>query len=291
MKIIVNMACGLANRMFQYCYYLFLKSKDYNDVTVDFYHSAKLSHEKVDWNDIFPCAEFQQASQWRVFLCGGGADIVSKIRRKYIPALSHVLYMPTAFDALIPDDASSDKYIIGVFQNAEMIKSIEDEVRRCFTFRPFKDERNINLANEIDCCESVAIHVRKGEDYMSRIWYQNTCPVDYYRKAISIVKEKVKNPHFYVFADNKDWVKQNFVDFEYTLVDGNPVDGWGSHFDMQLMSLCKHNIMSNSTYSWWGAFLNENPNKLVVGPKVWFNPKSCEEYVSDRTMCKDWILV
>ncbi|MEE0818764.1 MAG: hypothetical protein UIK35_09345, partial [Coprococcus catus] len=75
---------------------------------VDFYHSAKLAHEKVDWNEIFPCAEIKQASLWRVFLCGGGADILSKIRRKYISVFTSVVYMPTAFDALIPDDTDLD---------------------------------------------------------------------------------------------------------------------------------------------------------------------------------------
>lgn len=174
MKIIVNMACGLANRMFQYTYYLFLKKKGYN-VMVDFYQSAKLAHEKVAWNDIFPSAKIEQASHWDVLRLAGGSDIFSKIRRKYLPALSGVVNMPTAFDAQLPVQDGKDKYIIGVFQNASVVEFVEKEVKECFSFVPFSDDFNKTMFAEISKCNSVGIHVRKGKDYMSRIWYQHTC--------------------------------------------------------------------------------------------------------------------
>lgn len=101
MSVIVNMACGLANRMFQYSYYLFLKHQGYQ-VQVDFYHSAKLAHEKVAWYDIFPEAKIDQASSWNVLRLGGGSDFLSKIRRRYLPFLTGVINMPTAFDADLP---------------------------------------------------------------------------------------------------------------------------------------------------------------------------------------------
>lgn len=290
MKFIVNMACGLANRMFQYTYYLFLKKKGYNTF-VDFYHSAKLAHEKVEWNGIFPEAKIEQASFLDVFKLGGGTDIFSKIRRKYLPFLSGVVNMPTAFDADLPVKGEKSQYIIGVFQNAAMVESVEEDVRHSFKFQPFDDERNKMLEQEMGACESVAIHVRKGNDYMQRIWYQNTCSMNYYKKAIDLIMNKVEAPKLYVFTDNPDWVRENFKDIEYTLVGGNPSSGWGSHFDMQLMSVCKHNIISNSTYSWWSAFLNTHSQKIVVGPKVWFNPNSCSEFTSERILCKDWFAV
>lgn len=290
MLIIVNMACGLANRMFQYSYYLFLKHKGYH-VKVDFYHSAKLAHEKVAWNDIFPKAKIVQASSWDVWKLGGGADFFAKFRRKYLPFFSGVVNMPTAFDAELPVTDKKNQYIIGVFQNARMVEAIEKDVKRCFTFQPFIDERNQKLEKEMAICESVAIHVRKGKDYAQRVWYQNTCSVEYYQKAIQLISEKVNHPSFYVFTDNPEWVKEHFKDFTYTLVEGNPASGWGSHFDMQLMSMCKHNIISNSTYSWWSAFLNPHSDKIVIAPKVWFNPDSCAEFTSERILCKDWFAV
>lgn len=290
MRVIVNMACGLANRMFQYSYYLYLIQNGY-DAQVDFYQSVKLAHEKVDWNNIFPKAKIVQASSLEIFKLGGGANYFSKIRRKYLAFFSRVINMPTAFDADLPKGKKKKLYVIGVFQNAQMVKSVEQEVKYYFTFQPFTDEKNKKLEQEMKACESVAIHVRKGNDYMQRIWYQNTCPMDYYKKAIDLITNKVDTPKFYVFTDNPDWVRENFKDIEYTLVEGNPPSGWGSHFDMQLMSVCKHNIISNSTYSWWGAFLNTHPQKIVVGPKIWFNPNSCAEFTSERILCKDWLAI
>lgn len=288
MKIIVNMACGLANRMFQYTYYLFLKKNGY-DAVVDFYQSAKLAHEKVAWNDIFPAAKIEQASHWDVLKLAGGSDLFSKVRRKFIPALCGVVNMPSAFDATLPERNEKDKYILGVFQNAAVVEAVENEVKKCFSFVPFTDDFNKAMEKELRVCNSVGIHVRKGNDYMSRIWYQNTCPVDYYLKAIVKIRELVENPRFFVFTDNPQWVKENFAGIDYKLVEGNPAYGWGSHFDMQLMSLCKHNIISNSTYSWWGAFLNGNDDKIVVCPEIWFNPDSCDEYTSGRLLCNNWI--
>lgn len=142
---------------------------------------------------------------------------------------------------------------------------------------------------EMQNSESVAIHVRKGMDYQSRIWYQNTCPVAYYKKAIGRIKKEIDHPKFYVFADNHEWVKEHFRDFDYTLIEGNPTSGCGAHFDMQLMSCCKHAIVSNSTYGWWGAYLNDSRDRMVILPEIWFNPQSCEDYTSAKLLCKGWI--
>ena len=286
--IVVNIACGLANRMFQYTYYLYLKNLGY-DVYVDFYRTAKLSHENVAWEHIFPNAYLPQASFWQVQWLGGGSDILSKARRRYLPFTHRVVQMPTAFDVQLPNEHNGDQYIMGVFQNAKMADAVKEEAKAVFTFVPFEEGRNAELMHEMQNVESVAIHVRKGTDYASRIWYQNTCPTKYYEDAVRLMQEKLGTPRFYVFTDNPDWVKENLHGFEYTLVEGNPPSGWGSHFDMQLMSYCKHNIISNSTYAWWAAFLNKNAEKIVVCPNIWFNPESCEEHTSSRVLCEGWI--
>ncbi len=132
--------------------------------------------------------------------------------------------------------------------------------------------------------------MRKGKDYLQRECYKGTCDIDYYQKAVSYIKEHVSSPKFYVFTDNPSWVKDNFKYFDYVLVDHNPVIGFGNHFDMQLMSCCKHNIIANSTYSWWGAYLNSNKEKIVIGPTYWFN-KNMEIYreLQNVTLCKNWI--
>ena len=286
MTIIVNMACGLANRMFQYAYYIYLKDNGYNTLT-DTYRHGKLAHETVQWNDIFPKAQLQQANKSLVWALGGGQDIVSRLRRK-CPILSpQVLKMPSAFDAIPP--TKKTQYIIGVFQNAEMVEKVQNKIFDIYQFKPFLYDRNLKLEKEMEDCESVAIHVRKGNDYQQRIWYQNTCNVNYYKKAVEYFGSRLKNPKFYVFTDNKSWVEDNFRFFGYKLVEGNPTSGYGSHFDMQLMTHCRHNIISNSTYSWWGAFLNQHCEKMVIMPETWFNPNSCEEFTSRKLCCNGWI--
>lgn len=286
MSTIINMACGLANRMFQYSYYLFLKRSRYNTY-IDYYQTATLAHEDVAWERIFPQATYESADPKKVERLGGGSSLFCKIRRK-LPGLHKTIEANGAYDVPIPPKDKS-RYILGVFQNAEMVETVKDEVLKAFVFSTIEGEQNHHIAEEIKQCESVAIHVRKGKDYQQRIWYQNTCPVEYYEKAVEYLNKVLENPRFYVFTDNPSWVKENFTTFDFQLVEGNPGAGWGSHFDMQLMSMCKHNIISNSTYAWWGAYLNKNPEKRVIIPNIWFNPDSCEEYMSNRLSLKNWI--
>lgn len=290
MQIVVNMACGLANRMFQYSYYLYLNSLGYN-VYVDYYTNGKLAHEDVMWSGIFPHAYIRQAPKTLVLKLGGGNNLISRIRRRFFHFTTNVYQMPTAFDVLLPH-SKKDEYLMGVFQNAQMVDKIKNEIHESFTFSRLVDEHNLILENEMKASQSVAIHVRKGADYSSshyNRYFKNTCPIEYYNNAVAYIKKHIDNPRFYVFTDNPSWVKEYFIGFDYILVEGNPIYGWGNHFDMQLMSCCKHNIISNSTYSWWGAFLNGNQNKIVILPKQWFNPESCKESTSERLMCKNWL--
>lgn len=286
-RIIVNMACGLANRMFQYAFYQYLLKNGY-DVYVDYFTTKTLAHEEVAWERIFPQAIFRQASEKDIRSLGGGHDLFSKIRRKFFPYLTSVLEMQTAFEVVLPP-RDKGVYLLGVFQNAGIVEAVDSEIRCAFVFPEFEQDRNIRFAQELRTCNSVGIHVRKGKDYQSRIWYQNTCDVDYYKKAVDYIRETVSDPKYYIFTDNVSWVKDNMHWLDYHLVEGNPGVGWGSHCDMHLMSLCQHNIISNSTYSWWGAYLNENKDKLVVCPEIWFNPQATEEYSSERLLAKRWI--
>ena len=237
MSIIVNMACGLANRMFQYAYFQNLLKQGV-DAKVHYFTSTKLAHEDVAWNRIFPNAELKKASTLEVLMTGGHDDIVSKLIRKLMPWMTRVTEMPSAFSLyeLSDDIKDKDRYLLGVFQSAGVVAAVEDILRESFQFNDFTDERNIRILSEIMMTDSVSIHVRKGLDYQRIKWYRNTCDIDYYRRAVAYVKKHCFSPKFYVFTDNPEWVHDNFTDFEYKLISGNPLSGWGSHFDMQLMS-------------------------------------------------------
>ena len=136
---------------------------------------------------------------------------------------------------------------------------------------------------------AVAIHLRKGKDYLeSELMGKNLCGADYYMAAIDYIKAHVDNPVFYVFTDNPSWLKDNMPSFGYTLVDWNEVSGKRSFRDMQLMSCAKHNIIGNSTYSWWGAWLNPNPDKIVIAPDKFFNVTN-DFFAKQDIVCEDWI--
>lgn len=288
--MVIRMAAGLANRMFQYAYALYLRKQGVDAFVDNNYKATKWKMEDIDWSRIFPNAPLNQASHSLIFKLGGAYDVFSKVRRHYLTFTTKYVQMPTAFKSPSSEYYNSDEYVVGIFQNAKVVDYVKDEIVVAFSFSPFTDEKNLQLKKELESCNSVAVHLRKGEDYLLRATaYKGTCGVDYYLKAIDIIKQKVDNPKFFVFTDNPKWVKENLRGFDYTLVDNNPAIGWGNHFDMQLMSYCKHNIIANSTYSWWGAYLNKNPNKIVIAPLQWFSPQHDSKSYADETICSGWI--
>lgn len=170
----------------------------------------------------------------------------------------------------IPDGA--DVYVYGGWQSERYFADFADTIRRDFTFRYEPFGRNAELTEFMRSVNAVSLHVRRG-DYVSDGRYvgvNGSLNLDYYRRAIEYVAGRVPNPHFFVFSDDPDWVRQN-LDVAATSVfidhNNNPE---GAHEDMRLMSICRHHIIANSTFSWWGAWLAANPDKIVVGPRQWF---------------------
>lgn len=155
------------------------------------------------------------------------------------------------------------------------IDKIEDSVRKDFKFPELEDKINIQTAEKIKQTNSVAIHARRG-DMLS---INGECYLyGYFKRAVKYVKRKVHNPEFYFFCDPQSvkWCKENYHIFgldpqkdHIHFIDWNGGDR--SYIDMQLMSLCKHNIITNSSFGWWGAFLNSNPDKITISPYTWLN--------------------
>lgn len=287
------MSAGLANRMLQYSYYLYLQKLGYDTYVDNNYRASEWKMEDIEWNRIFPNAPIKQAPPTLIFKYGGGYNFIDKLRRHYFTFLSKVLLLENATAIPSVEERERYGYFIGTMQDSKIAESVKDDVYRCFRFMEFEQgSQNAEYAQKMKNENSVSIHLRKGEDYLKKVQFHNTCTLDYYLKAIGIIMEMVENPVLYVFTDNPTWVKENFRDFDYTLVENNPAIGWGNHYDMQLMSCCKHNIISNSTYSWWAAFLNPNMDKIVIDPKFWFNPE-IEKYraLPNKTACKGWILL
>jgi hypothetical protein len=127
------------------------------------------------------------------------------------------------------------------------------------------------LIDKINSEESVSVHIRRG-DYLHSCFNSlfHVQDLDYYQAAIDQIQQKIKNPSFYIFTTDYEWTKEQFskLKIPFNIVDINK--GSQSYMDMILMSKCKHNIIANSSFSWWGAWLNRNEEKMVIAPKKWY---------------------
>jgi hypothetical protein len=144
----------------------------------------------------------------------------------------------------------------------------------------------IELAKKISQSKSVSIHIRRT-DYVSNPntrRFHGICDMDYYYKAVKMIAGKVHSSNFFLFSDDINWVKENFR-IKYPTIF---VDHIGSDAEeLLLMSLCKHNIIANSSFSWWGAWLNRNLSKIVIAPKKWFKVN-----VNERDIVpQEWIRI
>ena len=171
----------------------------------------------------------------------------------------------------------------GYWQNEDYFKAIRSEVLDAFRFPDFTDERNRRLAETLKGRNAASCHVRRG-DYLKHP-VMCVCTPEYYTRAIQRMNAEA-NPDLYcVFSDDIAWCRENlqplFGDREVVYVDWNK--GEDSYRDMQLMSLCRHNIIANSSFSWWGAWLNRNEDKVVMAPEEWMNKR-----VVNEPICRDW---
>ena len=155
------------------------------------------------------------------------------------------------------------------------IEKIEDEIRKTFVFSPIEDKKNLRAMNYIQSHESVAIHARRGDllglNYALYV-------TGYFKKAVRFIRKNTKNPIFFIFCDpdSVEWAKKNanvlglnMAKDEIHFIDWNKsID---SYRDMQLMSACKHQIITSSSFGWWGAWLNTNPQKITCSPEAQIN--------------------
>ncbi len=278
--IVVQLMGGLGNQMFQYAAgrSLALRLGVPLKLDLSFYEQSREQTTPRQYAlDSFALqAEFATPADLEC-LAGtrtGLGGIVSQLRsrlgigtvRERCYREPHFQYDPAVQQ--LPDES----YLIGFWQSERYFGDDTDGLVQEFQCRYPMDELNLNVANAIDQVESVAVHIRRG-DYVSNqktASYHGVCSLEYYQQAASLVAREMKNPHFFLFSDDPDWVTDSFqFAWPTTLVTcnqaGDPVN------DLRLMSRCQHAIIANSSFSWWGGWLNRNPGKRVIAPKCWFN--------------------
>ncbi len=293
-KLIVAIEGGLGNQMFQYAFFLALKEQyplaelkmDLSLMDPQKHNGFELERifgivpecctkrEVLKYADYCPPA-FPFSKIWNLYFAVRRR--IAGRKRSFVKQADATAYLPVCFRL----DPLSDYYFKGVWANFMYFENCRDIIQKTFAFPGICDPKNREWQNMITGCNSVSIHFRGGD------YYREDFPVldhEYYQKAVGYIKGRVEKPVFFVFTDDPDHAKKAIGDLaDCHYVNNNK--GKASYIDMQLMSMCKNNIAGNSTFSFWGAYLNENQNKIVIGPKV--RIKGC----SNTYSCPEWVLL
>ena len=260
--------------MFQYAFYLAQKAKNPDcviDISSYLYNHVYNGYEL---NEIFPVLPTVLSTE-EVYECADVSESFgARFRRTVFGAKKHLATVvfeekDRNFDASV--FGKDDIYFKGLWQSWKYFDSIEDEVRKNFEFKRPLSQMNAAVADAMAQSESVSIHVRRGDRLEKKLWEEqgSICTPDYYNWAIANIRQQLgEEVHFFVFSDDIAWARENLKVDNVTFIDWNK--GPDSAVDMHLMSLCKHNIIANSSFSWWAAYLNKNPDKIVIAPARWY---------------------
>lgn len=270
--IITKLKGGLGNQMFQYAVGLAVASK-YNE-------RLKLDITGYDDPRYINANTPRQYRMHALNLSGEIASIneVEKARNPF-GVISKVLrYVSQKFFRKNYVDYDPwflkrrHQYIEGYFQSEKNFSDVEDKIRKEFVLKKeFESDLFLREKTKIDKEKSVSVHIRRG-DYANdpnTKAIHSVCSKEYYDRAISLINSKIEAPIFYFFSDDIEWVKKEFGEHEnYNFVSNPKLEDFE---ELLLMSECSHNIIANSSFSWWGAWLNDNKNKIVIAPKKWLN--------------------
>jgi hypothetical protein len=181
-------------------------------------------------------------------------------------------------------------FLRGYWQTEKYFEAAEDIIRKDFAFEKKKNEETLALADSIQHTNAVSLHVRRG-DYVSSLSansFHGLAGLEYYRKAIALIKEKTADPFFYIFSDDAAWAEEHLAKGNSDTLVVKHNTGEDSWQDMYLMSICNHHIIANSSFSWWGAWLNNKENKIVIAPKIWFADEKMNKQTGDLKPA-DWL--
>ena len=275
--VIVRLSCGLGNQMFQYAFGRSLAILNQTELKLDLTHYREFEGRSFAL-DIFNINAGVASVDAIVSISGCTPGTRKKGLCKHLDRFLRFLN-PKDHRRIIRErhfhfdphalEVRGNIYIMeGYWQSPRYFEAISDIIRKEFSFKNPPDTRNARLLEEMAATESVAVHVRRG-DYVGHSRFDHEGILAYYRKCAEELSSTVKEPLFYVFSDDPIWTRANLtLKGDVVFVDHNC--GMQDHEDLRLMSGCKHQIITNSTFSWWGAWLNVYPRKLVYVPRPWY---------------------
>ena len=273
--IISELIGGLGNQMFQYAAGWALARDKNTFLKLDVSGFANYAlHQGYELNRVFESQgsvaseqDLQQLLGWQSSL------LVRRVLRqpcmKSLRKSSLLIEFGFPYSDLRPQ-VSDHGYLSGYWQSEKYFLNCADEIRSHFRFKPLLSPENEKWVELISKKNSVSVHVRRGDFIKSKnIAYHGVCSVEYFDSAARLMMERNPDVEFFIFSDDVAWVKSNInLSAPCHFVVNNI--GVESFNDMRLMSLCKHNITANSSFSWWGAWLNANPLKTIIAPAKWF---------------------
>lgn len=288
--IIVKISGGLGNQLFQYAFGEYasqvLNSEVYYDIKTNLvrndFTQRSLLLNKLNIN--FNSASNYEISKVNKYYKGNLGRILRKIST-FIPILTPNLKVENVSDEVLYDNKLKDNcYYDGYWQNYYYIQFVDKHISQKIALDNEIVFKYQSLIDEIENNMSVSIHIRRT-DYITI--KKNTkifeiCDLDYYNNAINYLESNYSNLVYYIFSDDINWAKNNFKDKKFRIISGNE-----AYVDLFLMSKCKHNIIANSTFSWWGAWLNKNPNKIIIAPQKWYKGKRNKK--NEKLILKEWI--
>jgi hypothetical protein len=282
--IITQLTGGLGNQMFQYALGRALSIKHQTDLSLDL--RAYADQSPVDTPRSYELDVFQVPANI------ASAKLLKRWGRpnKYKVLLNQYFHLglctdPPGYIREIGHEFKSEilelpdnVYLSGYWQSEKYFAAIRGTILEDFSRRStLISTKNKQLTSQITSGESVSLHVRRT-DYVTNKnarAFHGICTISYYKKAMREIEKKVAHPTYFIFSDDPAWVKANIKSKHKTVYISHN-QGRDAHEDIRLMSLCRHNIIANSSFSWWGAWLNQNPGKIVVAPKQWFRDKKID---------------
>lgn len=275
--VIVNIIGGIGNQMFQCAAGLALSERLGTELLYDIrmFDNYKL-HNGFELNRVFLTQkkvandhEIRRIIGWRASKFGKRL-MRNRILQRYS---CKKYFIEPCFSSRSLDLLPKDIYMKGYWQSEKFFRGFEHIVHQHFRYKStFANEENIKISRALNkSLNSVSIHVRRGDYILNEKtnFVHGACDIDYYKNAMHYIEARINNPEYYIFSDEIEWAEKHLpVKGKKIFINHN--NGIDSFNDMRLMSLCRHNIIANSSFSWWGAWLNMNKNKIVISPKRWF---------------------
>ena len=276
--VVIQLSGGMGNQMFQYALYLQLKALG-RKVKIDDKTEYEGRNARPIRLSVFDAKYDTPTEIEMLCLTDSYLDLFSKIRRK-LTGRKTAEYMEKnpRFDSNVLE--MDRAYLVGWWQSEKYFKSIKEEVRKAFAFKNIElSEKMQQYKVAMENSNSVSVHIRRGDYLQVDEVYGGICTEEYYEKAMKHMKEQVPDCHFFIFTNDISWVKEHMAGENVTVVEGNDEDA--GYIDMYLMTRCKHYILANSSFSWWGCYLNPSKEKKVIAPKIWANGRDCRDVYTD----------